>query len=530
MTLVPDTLPFNAFRTRSRLPLAAFASAGIVLVLGVVVAVGINRTANRWKWVRHTDEVLARTSAVLQRMTEAESGQRGYLVTGDSSYLAPFYGAAHAVEMQIDTLRRLTADNRPQVERLNALDQLTRERMRLLAMRIGLRDRYGLDSVRASLSNGSGTTAMQRVREQASAIAADERGLLRLREAAEARDERLLYAALILGTLAAAMVALMLNTRFQREAERQRENGDAIEARNAQLEQQARTLQQQQASLEEQAVELELQSAQLQDQTAELADTNSELEASADSLLARTALAEEHRERAESANEAKTQFLSTMSHELRTPLNAITGYVDLLTLGVRGTVTDQQRDDLERIRRNGSHLLSLINDILNFAKLEAGELILQDERVDVAALLGRLEPVLGPQLAQQRVSFRFEAPDSRCLARGDRDRIHQALVNLVSNAMKFGEAGSEIVVSCRREGSMVLTDVCDTGIGIPSDKFDVIFEPFVQLDRDFARGSQQGVGLGLAISRDLVRRMGGDITVVSSRGSGSTFTMSLPAA
>jgi PAS domain S-box-containing protein len=235
------------------------------------------------------------------------------------------------------------------------------------------------------------------------------------------------------------------------------------------------------------------------------------------------------KEDAEAANRAKMEFLSTMSHELRTPLNAIGGYVDLMDLGVHGPITDLQRVSLGRIRKNQDHLLSLINDILHFARVEAGRLEYEIEEVSIGELLRDLEPLIEPQVKAAEIQYDCVETDALPAARGDRERIQQILLNLVTNALKFTPAGGRIGVSCDSDDRSVAISVSDTGTGIPVEMFQKIFDPFFQLRSEQSRdSSRRGVGLGLAISRDLARAMGGDLTVRSTPGAGSTFTLRLP--
>ena len=233
------------------------------------------------------------------------------------------------------------------------------------------------------------------------------------------------------------------------------------------------------------------------------------------------------RQEAEAANRAKADFLATMSHELRTPLNAIQGYAQLIEMGVHGPVTDAQREALRRVQKSQQHLLSLINDVLNFAKLEAGRVTYEIGRVPVRELLAGLESLVAPQLAAKAQRFACLPCEATLAATADAEKVQQILLNLLSNAIKFTAAGGNIRVVARARGDLVHVDVSDTGIGIPADRLETVFEPFVQLARG-AEAGRDGTGLGLAISRDLARAMGGDVTVTSTPGSGSTFTLSLP--
>jgi len=233
------------------------------------------------------------------------------------------------------------------------------------------------------------------------------------------------------------------------------------------------------------------------------------------------------RHQAEEANHAKSEFLAMMSHELRTPLNAIGGYAQLMEMGLRGPVTPEQREDLERIERSQRHLLGLINDVLNFAKLEAGRVQFFIARVPMHELLLGVEALVLPQLHAKGLRY-VDAGDCGDMAvHADEEKARQVLINLLSNAIKFTAPGGEVRVGCAEDEAQVHITVTDSGVGIPPDRLDAIFEPFVQVDRGLT-SRQEGTGLGLAISRDLARHMGGDLTATSTAGVGSSFTLSLP--
>ena len=282
--------------------------------------------------------------------------------------------------------------------------------------------------------------------------------------------------------------------------------------------------------LEQQHVELETANANLQESTVELEMLNEQLQENATELELQADALESARAEAETANRAKTEFLATMSHELRTPLNAIGGYADLLLEGVRGVLSPEQRGDVERIKRSGQHLLGLINDILNFVKLEAGRVEFRITDTPVTRLLESLEDLVRPQIDRKSLSFLQSAPDESVLIRADEEKVRQILLNLVTNAVKFTDSGGLVAVECDADATSVRIAVRDTGRGIPPQHLERIFDPFVQIDREQTPRSQQGVGLGLSISRELAKGMGGSLTVVSALGEGTTFTVTLPRA
>ena len=234
------------------------------------------------------------------------------------------------------------------------------------------------------------------------------------------------------------------------------------------------------------------------------------------------------------ANRAKSDFLAVMSHELRTPLNAIGGHVQLIEMEVHGPINDVQRDALKRVQRNQRHLLSLINDLLNLARIEAGhvEYDLVDLTLDplLSEVVSMVEPLLSSNELVCEIVDSPYAPDPSIIVRADRDKVQQILLNLLSNAIKFTPTRGRITVDSRvsetAPESAEIT-ISDSGPGIPRGKLESIFEPFVQLATSPVSAGV-GLGLGLAISRDLARGMGGDLTVASNDGEGATFTLSLP--
>jgi signal transduction histidine kinase len=253
--------------------------------------------------------------------------------------------------------------------------------------------------------------------------------------------------------------------------------------------------------------------------------------------------AEAARREADAANQAKSGFLATMSHEFRTPVNAVIGYANLLDMELAGPLTEQQRGYLERLGRSSHHLLGLVNDVLDLSKIEAGETHVAQQDGMTGPAVGAALDVIGPAAAQRGVRLVDGQPDTAGVPYvGDEDRVRQVVVNLLSNAVKFTAPGGTVTVACdsvsaaapaashlRGEGPWALVRVEDTGVGIAPEDQGRIFEPFHQVDGGHTR-TVGGTGLGLAISRRLARLMGGDLTVESTLGVGSAFTLWLPAA
>jgi len=244
-------------------------------------------------------------------------------------------------------------------------------------------------------------------------------------------------------------------------------------------------------------------------------------------VAARTAELEVAKERAEAADRVKSAFLAAMSHELRTPLNSILGFTGILLRGLAGPLNDEQRKQMGMVSNSAGHLLELINDVLDLSKIEAGQLKVEAEEFDLPASITRVAMAVSPLADKKQLKVTRSIGPGVGTITSDRRRVEQVLLNLLSNAVKFTPAG-EITVECAVRGDYVVTSVRDTGIGIKPEDLDRLFRPFQQLDSGLAR-VYEGTGLGLSICKRIIEVLGGEVSVESEPGRGSTFSFTLPA-
>ncbi|MDP9319731.1 MAG: HAMP domain-containing histidine kinase [Chloroflexota bacterium] len=233
-------------------------------------------------------------------------------------------------------------------------------------------------------------------------------------------------------------------------------------------------------------------------------------------------------DRIEAASLHKSAFLSSMSHELRTPLNSINGFSDVLLTGIGGTLTEKQREYLTDIRGSGEHLLALVNDVLDLSKVEAGKMELQPMEFDLREAVEAVHRVVAPLAQQKGQKLELEI-DEVGTVRLDQGRLRQILLNVLSNAVKYTPDGGTVTTAVQRQGVSIEITIRDSGVGIAAPDQARVFDDFTRIESGYAR-TQQGTGLGLSLARRLVRLMGGDITLDSEPGRGSTFTITVPTA
>ncbi|MEO5714808.1 MAG: CHASE3 domain-containing protein [Luteolibacter sp.] len=416
--------------------------------------------------VAHTRDVLLTLQDTLRSMLDLETGQRGFVIVGDESYLAPYLSALKKVDAQVAALSELTKDNSSQQLRIGMIKEVINQRKKTIAIAIDVRRSRGLDAAAEQVRNNGGKDQMDRLRQLIDEMKQEELLLLDKRQIkltdSLTRTNRTVVIsgslAIAAGLIGAVLLLLFLSARDSEEHQKMQ------------------------------------------------------------------------REKAESADRAKSDFLAMMSHEIRTPMNAILGFGELLHDAVE---TPRQKHFAAAIVSSGNALLSLINDILDLSKIEAGKLSLHSEVVVISKFAENLQTLFSFRAMEKGISYTIEiTPDVPALLDFDSMRLRQVLVNLIGNAIKFTNRGSVHVVI---RAEPVTTDnvvtlnieVADTGIGIPEEFLPEIFRPFYQVDSRQAR-QFQGTGLGLSISLRLVEAMSGTLSAESEVGKGSVFRVSLP--
>jgi len=433
--------------------------------------------------VNHAHEVVEQLDHLLAEMTDAETGQRGYLITGSVRYLAPYERATARIADTLHAIRVLTADGSAEEERLNRLVPQVASRLAIMRETIDLYDREGLAAARQHVLTDRGKTVMDDIRKLVGEMDRAERMVLLDRGAyahASARLTRVVV--LVSDLLALGLVGSSYVIAMRGLAERRRHVVAVEEARG-----------------------------QAERQAGELA------------VLARDR--DEARRAAQEASRLKSEFLAHTSHEIRTPMTALVGYTELL--GDPDLSPAERAEGLATIRRNGEHLMTIVNDILDLSKIESGRMTIERMACSPFALVAEVAAVLRPRAAHDgldvEVGYRSPLPET---IETDPTRLRQILLNLVGNAIKFTPRGSVRLEVGPVEDTRLCFEVIDTGIGLDAEQQARLFTAFSQADASTTRRFG-GTGLGLAISKRLAGMLGGDLRVRSLPGEGSTFTLTI---
>jgi signal transduction histidine kinase len=466
---------------------AVLTPALLVLAFDAATFYGTLRERGSRQVVDESHRTIEALQEVLGTASAAEIAQNRYLLTGDERALAPLDRAQGELRALLPRLHALTTrdslDARSRGDTLEQVIAARMDEMRAIVAQARGGDREG--AVKRVASPRSARLAMEAER-LATAVRRNEESELDDRGIREEGVTRRLIFLVVLGAAACAAVSLAVNALLGRYG----------------------------ASQEAFAGEMAALSRRLAEQSASLQQLTAELQ--------------ERTDAAEEANRAKSRFLAGMSHDLRTPLNAINGYVELLETGIRGPVNEAQQTDLRRIRASSGHLLSLIDAVLSFARTESGQLEVHVEAVPAAGLVRGLDSSFLPQLAEKGLRYECDTGPAGLWVMADPGKTERVLMNLIGNAVKFTDAGGRVSVECADEGEYGAIHVRDTGRGIAADQLPLVFQPFVQVDREQVPAAKRGVGL--AISRELAVAMGGTLSVESEVGRGSVFTLRLPRA
>ena len=436
--------------------------------------------------VNHAHEVLEQLDRLLAQVTDAETGQRGYLITGSPRYLEPYEHSIGQVADTLDALRATTARDAQHRELILRLSPLVASRLAILKGTMDVRNREGFEAARQTVMTDRGKNAMDTIRRLVGEIAADERRILADRSAAASRGARLTILIILFGDLAALALAGASHVVAVRGlAERKRHELD-VEAARRQAERQA------------------------------------------DELRVLAHALDDARQAAQDASRLKSEFLANVSHEIRTPMTAILGYTELL--GDPETPDDDRTEYLGIIRRNGDHLVAVINDVLDLSKIEAGKLVVEPIPCSPFEVVAEVTSLMRWRAEEKGLAFEltYRSPLPETITT-DPTRVRQILINLIGNAIKFTAAGSVRVDVGFQPGAprpRIVFAVLDTGIGLDAEEQARIFEAFTQADASTTRRFG-GTGLGLAISKRLAEMLAGEVAVESTPGRGSTFSLAI---
>lgn len=509
---------------------------GFILSLVLVISVfyfsytSINNLQKNEKAVEHTEAVIKAANAIQALLLDGETGQRGYIATAKKVYLEPYAKSIARVPAAIIELKALTKDNPTQRINVDSLVSFANLKSDELRYVIEISRMKGFDTARAVLGTVPGKYDMDKVRYYVNRTVEQENKLLAVRKTSSDNAAWTTVNGIVVGGIIVVYVVFLLAfyirsafRKLQQSEENLKAANLALERINEELVTKTELLQQSEEELQSQQDELKNSNAELEEKAQLLTEKNQAVEE------ARKAIATQVRE-LELANKYKSEFLANMSHELRTPLNSILVLAEVLRDNKPGSLTKDQVKYANVIVNAGNDLLTLINDILDLSKIESGKLEIQNETVAIAEILRDVSALFDEIAAKKKMKFNI-AVDKRLPGQlfTDKVRVEQVLKNLLSNAFKFTPDGGSVSINVvpGEMGEEVSFRVTDTGIGIAADKQKLIFAAFQQADGSTSR-KYGGTGLGLPISQELAALLGGNITLTSETGKGSTFTLSIP--
>jgi signal transduction histidine kinase/DNA-binding response OmpR family regulator len=489
--------------------------AGFGLALTILIIIGLVsywsmatllKTANS---VTHTHEVLTKLESVISLLKDVETGQRGYLITGDARYLEPYDAAISKVKRVYEEVKDLTKDNPGQQGRLDLVMPLIEKKLAELRETIALRKGVGFEAALEVVLTNRGKTIMDDIRVVIGAMQEEERRLLSERSVAAKANARNTQVAILLSTVGAFVLLLVISVAIAR----------SITGRVSEISVVA-------VSLKKGDTDQTLPLASTQDEITDLAQAFNTMTAKRRQVEKELATT---RDAALAAVRSKADFVATMSHEIRTPLNGVIGMTDLLL--ATDLDTDQQ-EMVETLKNSGEFLLTVINDILDFSKIDAGKLDLEVIDFDLRTAVDEVLNILAERASQKDLELiGLVYATTPLQLRGDPGRIRQILFNLIGNAIKFTQEGEIVVdvsvIETATDKTTLRFAVTDTGIGIAPETQRTLFESFTQADSSTTR-KFGGTGLGLTICKKLVALMQGEIGVISEKGQGSTFWFSIP--